>query len=106
MQNIVDTRVLKKTAKYVALILGIGLGSLAFFVGLLSLSYHLFDSTVPAFMFMGFCGFVYGVYMLALEKVEAERREEQRLVDKLIRDGQHAERITEIENKYGIKITP
>ena len=106
MQNIIDTRVLKKTAKYVALILGVGIGSLAFFVGLLSLSHHLFDSTIPAFMFMGFCGFVYGVYMLALEKVEAERREEQRLVDKLIRDAEHAEKITQIEAKYGIKVTP
>lgn len=106
MQNLIDVRVLKKTAKYIALILGVGIGSLAFFVGLLSVSHHLFDSTIPAFMLIGFCGFVYGVYMLAVEKVEAERREEQRLVDKLIRDGQHAERIMEIENKYGIKVSP
>lgn len=106
MLNFIDTRVLKKTLKYLGIATAIIIGSIGGMLGLMWISIQLFDSFAPLTVLLFTVSIFTFVYMMAKEKVDAERREEQRLVDKLIRDAEHAEKITEIEAKYGIKVTP
>ena len=106
MQNLIDTRVLKKTIKYLVVWSSIMIGSIAIMLGLMWVSIQLFDSFAPLTILLFTLSIFTFVYMMAKEKVDAERREEQRLVDKLIRDAEHSEKIAQIENKYGIKVTP
>lgn len=51
--------------------------------GLEILSYYLFDSPLPFLFFLIFMGLSGSVYMMAKERVESERFNEQRLVDTL-----------------------
>ena len=106
MQNLIDTRVLKKAIKYLAVWCGIIVGSIASMLGLMWISIQLFDSFAPLTILLFTLSIFTFVYMMAKEKVDAERREEQRLVDQLIRDAKRAEENAQIEAKYGIKVTP
>ena len=105
MQNLVDTRVLNKTLKYIGVFIGILSISIATLIGLIELSFYLFGSPVPLLALIGIGSALIAIYQYAKERVDFERREEQRLVDNLIRDAERAEENRKIEEKYGIKLT-
>lgn len=105
MQNLVDTRVLNKTLKYIGVFIGILSIGIATLIGLIELSFYLFGSPVPLLGLIGIVSALMAIYQYAKDRVEFERREEQRLVDSLIRDAERAEENRKIEEKYGIKLT-
>lgn len=45
-------------------------------------------------------------YMMAKDAVDQERRDEQRLVDDLIRSAKREEEYRALEAKYGVKLSP
>ena len=106
MQNLIDTRVLKKTIKYLGIATAIIIGSIGGMLCLMWASIQLFDSFAPLTGLLFTVSIFTFVYMMAKEKVDAERREEQRLVDKLLRDAKRAEENAQIEAKYRIKLNP
>ena len=106
MQNLIDTRVLKKTIKYLGIAAAIIIGSIGGMLCLMWASIQLFDSFAPLTILLFTLSIFTFVYMMAKEKVDAERRDEQRLVDQLIRDAKREEENREIEAKYGVKLTP
>lgn len=87
---------------YGILMLGGFFGSL---LGLMALSYYLFDSGLPFAFLLIFTGFTGAVYMTAKDKVESERFQEQRLVDELKRNYERQEELAKINEKYGTNIT-
>ena len=105
MQNLLDTRILKKTIKYLFIWLGGIIGVIATFVILLGLSYRYFDSAVPFFILLFGSSMLVITYMMAKDAVDQERRDEQRLVDDLIRSAKREEEYRALEVKYGVKLS-
>lgn len=73
MQNILETRVLKKFGLYLAIGIG-GYGSLlAVLLGGMWVSYHYFDSPAPFIISLFVAAGLSAIYMMANEKVKYER---------------------------------
>ena len=105
MQNTIDTRLLKKFSIYMVYGILIISGAFGSLLGLMILSYYLFDSAVPFGFLLSFVGLTGCVYLMAKDKVESERFNEQRLVDELRRNYERQEEIAKINEKYGTTLT-
>lgn len=105
LKIITDTRILKKFALYIAVFIGGYGGVLAFFLGCMWLSYYYFDSPIPFFLLLfGLTG-LSGIFMIAKEKVDRERMNEQHHIDlvaaKLKADEEHQVWREQFKKRFG-----
>ena len=81
MQNIIDTRVLKKFGLYIGVWTSCVATGFAVLLGGMWLSVHYFDSPAPFVIGLFTIGLISSVFMMAKERVEYERRMEQNEID-------------------------